>query len=227
MAGKKFYALELDHAFVEGGYGLHIQMVCRLVENQAVRAADHHLGEQTADFFTTGENLYFLNAIVAGKKHTAEEAADIGDIFDRRITHQPVADRIVVVEFRCVILREIGLRCGDTPFVSPFIRFHFSGQNLEQSRFGELVSADKSNFIVMADDKGDIVQHFFTVDRLADAFYRQHFVADFAFRPEIDIRIFPAGRFDIIQLDFFECPFSRSRLLGFGSIGGETGDKFL
>ena len=39
--------------------------------------------------------------------------------------------------------------------------------------------------------------------------------------------VFPAGGLDVVQLNLFEGALSGSRLLGFGSICGETGDKFL
>ncbi len=79
----------------------------------------------------------------------------------------------------------------------------------------------------MTDNKGNIVQYFFPIYGFADAFHGQDFVSNLAFRTEINIRIFPAGWFDIVQFNFFQRSFSGGRLLGLGSIGGEAGDKFL
>ena len=79
----------------------------------------------------------------------------------------------------------------------------------------------------VTNDKGDIVQYLYAVYGLGDAFYGEDFIADLAVGTEINIRIFTAGGLDVIQLDLFEGTLSGGRLLGFGSIGGETGDKFL
>ena len=40
------------------------------------------LGEHTAHFLTTGEDLDLLHTVFAGKEHTSKEAADISDILD-------------------------------------------------------------------------------------------------------------------------------------------------
>ena len=72
-ARDQLYAGELDHSFVEGRDGFHVQMVCGLIEDQAVGAADHHLGELAADFLASGEYADLLDAVVACEKHSSEE----------------------------------------------------------------------------------------------------------------------------------------------------------
>ena len=109
VAGEQFYAFEFLHAFVQGSDGFHVQMVGGLVEEQAVGAADHHLGEQTAYFLSTGEYFHFLHAIIACKEHPSQEPADIRYILDRRIAHKPFGDSVVVVEFLGIIFWKIGL----------------------------------------------------------------------------------------------------------------------
>ena len=79
----------------------------------------------------------------------------------------------------------------------------------------------------MAQDKGNVVQNLYTVNGLADAFYRKHFISDLTVGTEINVRIFTAGRTHLIQLDFFQGTFSGGSLFGFGSIGAETGDELL
>ena len=79
----------------------------------------------------------------------------------------------------------------------------------------------------MAEDEGDVVQNLHTVDGLADAFYGEHFISDFAVGTEINVGIFTAGRTDLIQLDFFQGTFTARSLFGFGSVGAEPGDELL
>ena len=77
------YHFDKVQAVVEGGDRLHIQMVGGLVQNQAVGSADHHLGQKATHLLSSGKHLYLFHAILAGKEHTAQEAADIGHILDR------------------------------------------------------------------------------------------------------------------------------------------------
>ena len=79
----------------------------------------------------------------------------------------------------------------------------------------------------MSHNKGYIVQHFLSVNGLGKIFHKQYIVADLALGTEIDVGVLAAGGTDVVELDLFERPFSGSRLLGFGSVGGEAGDKFL
>ncbi len=79
----------------------------------------------------------------------------------------------------------------------------------------------------MSYGKGNIVKNFFTVDRLGKVGYSQYFISNFTVWFEVNVRIFTAGRTERIKLDFFQCTFSGSCLLGFGSIGTESLDKVL
>ncbi len=55
----------------------------------------------------------------------------------------------------------------------------------------------------------------------------EHLVSDLPVRAEVDVRIFAAGRPDLLQFDLFQSPLSGGSLLGFGGVGGEAGDEFL
>ena len=78
--GEQHNAGKLDHTVVQSGDTLHIQMVRRLIEDQHIRAGDHHLGKHAADALTSGEYIDLLHAVITGEEHTAKETADIGDI---------------------------------------------------------------------------------------------------------------------------------------------------
>ena len=55
----------------------------------------------------------------------------------------------------------------------------------------------------------------------------QDFVSDLTVGAEINVGILPAGRTDVIQLDLLQCSLAARRLLGLGSVGGESLDEFL
>ena len=141
-------------------------MVRRLIQNQTVRTADHHLGEKTADLFSTGKNLHLFHAVLARKQHSAEEASDIGDIFDGRVAGQPVGDGKVVVEFQCIVLREVCLGGCDTPLIAALIRLQLAHENLEQRCLCKLLAADERDLVLMSHDEGNIVEHLLAVDGL-------------------------------------------------------------
>ena len=146
-------------------------MVGRLIQNQAVGTADHHLRKQAAYLFSTGENLYLLDTILTGKEHTSQEAAHIGGILDGRVAGQPVSNRQVIIELCCVILGEISLGSGNTPLVSTFIRLHFSGQNLEQRSLCQFISAYKCNLIIMPHNEREVIQNLFSIDGFRQMFH--------------------------------------------------------
>ena len=187
------HARELDKTIVQRSDGLHVEMVSRLIEHQHVRAGDHHLGEHAAHLLTTGENLYLLYAIFTGKQHSSEESADICDILFRGVLGQPVYDRIIIVEL-CLS------RC-ETPFVASGIRLHLAGENLEECGLRKLVRAYKGNLVLSSQGKGDIVENLYTVDGLCKSLNGENFVSDLTGRAEVDIRVFSAGRTDLVKLD--------------------------
>ena len=51
----------------------------------------------------------------------------------------------------------------------------------------------------------------------------ENFVSDLTGRAEVDIRVFSAGRTDLVELDLLQGTFSGGRLLGLGSVRGESG----
>ena len=57
--------------------------------------------------------------------------------------------------------------------------------------------------------------------------HSQNLISDLAGGTEVDVGIFSAGRLDIIQLNLFQSTLTGGCLLGLGSVGGETLDKFL
>ena len=79
----------------------------------------------------------------------------------------------------------------------------------------------------MSHDEGDVVKNLFPVNGFGDPFHSEHFISDLPVGTEIDVGILSAGRTDLVQLDLFQGALSGGRLLGFGGVGGETGDEFL
>ena len=226
-AGEQDDTREFDHTVVDSGDGFHVKVVSRLIDDQDIGSLDHHAGEENTHFLTTGKDTHFLYTVISGKEHSAEEAADIGGVLDLGELCQPFHDREIGVEDRGIIFREVGLGGGNAPFVASGIRFHFSCEDLKERTLCKLVSADKRNLVFASEDKGNIVEDFYAVDGLGKIGDRKHFVSNLAVRTEIDVRIFPAGRFDLVKLDLFKSFLSGSSLLGFGSVRGEAGDEVL
>ena len=116
--GEEDHAREPDHAVVEGGDGLHVQVVGGLVQDQHVSAPEIIIsGQHAADLFASGQNADPLHAVVAGEEHTAQEAAHIGDVLFVGILGQPFHDGVVVLEFCPVVQREVSLGGRDSPLV--------------------------------------------------------------------------------------------------------------
>ena len=79
----------------------------------------------------------------------------------------------------------------------------------------------------MTESKADIVQNFYAINSLGEVFDHKHFIADLAVWTEVDVWILTTGRTHIIQLDFFQRTLTGGCLFGFGSVGTESGNKFL
>ena len=202
-------------------------MVGWLIKNENVCTGDHHLGKKTADFLTTGKNAYTFDAVFTGEEHTSEESTNISSILDLRVLCQPVCNGKVIIELCSVVLREICLGSGNTPFIISFIRFHFTDQDLEQSSDCLFVSTDESYFVIMTECERNVIQNFHTVDGLGKVLHHKDFVTDLAVWTEVDVWVFTAGRTHIVKLDLFQGTFTGSRLFGLGSVGTESGNKLL
>ena len=74
----------------------------------------------------------------------------------------------------------------------------------------------------MSQSKGNVVQHLDSVNGLGEIFHHQHFISNLTVRTEINVGVFAAGGFDLIQFNLFQSTFSGSCLFGFGSVGGEA-----
>ena len=226
-AGNQLNAVEFDHTVVECGDGLHVQVVRRLVEDQAVGSADHHRGELAADLFSSGENLDLLDSVFSAEQHSAEEAADIGDILDLGIGGQPLRDVFFRVKKVGVVLFKIGLGGCDAPLVRAAVRLHVAHQNFEERRLGLLLGADEGNLVVMLYHKGDIVQKLYAADSFGKVLHGKDFISDFTVGTEINEGVLPGGGLDFVKLNFLQSTLSGGCLLGFGSVRGEAGDELL
>src|SRR5699024_8187171 len=109
-----------------------------------------------------------------------------------RILSEPFCDRVVTVKLFSTVFREICLTCGNSPFVCPFIRFHFSCKDLEEGRLCKLVASNESDFVIVIDGKAQVVQNLYSIYRLGEPFHSQHFVSDLAVWTEINVWIFSA-----------------------------------
>ena len=202
-------------------------MVGRLIQNQYIGTGNHHLRQHTTHLLTTGQYPDTFDTILTGKQHTAQKTTDISHILNLGILCQPVCDGQITVKFLRIIFREIGLACGNSPFIGSLIRFHLAHQNLKQCRLCQLIGTDKRHFIFSSQCKCQMIQNHLPVNHLGQIFNLKHFISNLTVGTEIDIRIFPAGRFDVIQLNLLQRTFTGSCLLALGGIGTETADKFL
>ena len=128
-AGKQDHARELDQSIVQSRDRFHIQVVCRLIQDQHIGAGDHHLGKHAADALATGENAQLLHTVFPCKQHSSQESADIGGILDLRKSGQPFRNRQIRIKFLAVIPREVCPAGRNAPLKRAGIRFHLIHQD--------------------------------------------------------------------------------------------------
>ena len=99
--------------------------------------------------------------------------------------------------------------------------------DLKESGNGLLICTNESNLILTAKSKGNVIQNLHAVNGLGKILHHKNFVSNLTVRTEVDVWIFTAGRTHVIQLDFLKGSLTGGCLLGFGSVGTESGNKFL
>ncbi len=70
------------------------------------------------------------------------------------------------LELLGAVLREVCLTRRHAPFITAFIRLKLAHQNPEQRRLRQLIGADESDLVIVAEGKGNTVQDLDAVDRL-------------------------------------------------------------
>ena len=227
MRGEKNYPRELDQTIVQCSDGLHVQMVGRLIQNQDVGTGNHHFGKKAANLLTTGKYADTFHTILTREEHTSKETTYISGILDLRILCQPVCNRKIVIEFLSIVFGEISLGGSDSPFVITFIRFHFSSDDLEESSDRLLIGTNESNLVLTSKSERNVIQNLHAINGFGKIFDHENFISNFTVWTEVDVGIFTAGRTHVIQLDFLKGSLTGGCLLGFGSVGTESGNKFL
>ena len=184
--------------------------------------------ESVHDLLASGQHLDRLIYIVAGKEHSAQETSHKRLCRLFRILAEPLNQiEITTVEESVVVQREVRLARRRAPFISTFVRFHLSGDNLKESRVRQFVFSDESDFIIFIYPEGNIIENLHAVDGLAEIFHGQQFLARLSVHGEAHVRI-PAGRSrHLFYGELIQKLSSRSGLLRFGLICGEPLDKRL
>ena len=219
---------ESSHAIVERGNAFQIQMVRRLIENEEIRAAEHHLGNHAAHLLAAGEYLDLLIDVITREQHAAEEGSQITfALILGELTH-PVDEVIVaVIKIAAVINREVGLRGADAPLDRTFIRFFVAHKDLEEHRHSALVLADDCNLIFAADDKADFVEQLFSVNSFTDIRHEQTIFAGLAVCLEANPGITAARGGHFLHSQLIEQFAAARGLAGFGLVCGEALDEQL
>ena len=128
-------AVKIDQPVVQCRNRFEIEMVRRLVEDEHVRSAQHHLRQHAAHSLASRQDVRFLQCFVAGEQHPAEKAAHEVFILVLRVLPHPVDQiQIDIIEIIRVVFGKIRLRRRNAPCVFAGVRLQFARDNLEQRR---------------------------------------------------------------------------------------------
>ena len=114
VRGEEDVTLEAFKVVVEGLDRLHVEVVGRRVENQAVGIAQLHTGNHTTHLFTTRKHVDLLEDFLVFEEHTSEERFEIHFVAFA-ILREPVEHIEVCVEELCVVEWQISRSDGDAP----------------------------------------------------------------------------------------------------------------
>ena len=79
----------------------------------------------------------------------------------------------------------------------------------------------------MSECKGNIIQNLYAINGFGKIFYHKNFVTDLAVWTEVDVWVFTAGWTHVIKLNLLQGTLTGGSLFGLGSVGAESGNKFL
>ena len=75
MGHDEHRAVEIEQSRLKRLARGNIEMVCRLVEQQDIRAREHQLQERNPRFFAAAQSLYFFENIVRAEQKLPEQGA--------------------------------------------------------------------------------------------------------------------------------------------------------
>ena len=78
VGGEQDIPAEVGKTVVDGCDRFKVEMVGRAVEDEHVRAEEHHAREHTTHLLTAREHVNGLEDAIAREEHTAKEAAQVG-----------------------------------------------------------------------------------------------------------------------------------------------------
>ena len=229
MRREQHGALEITNAVVDCGDGFQIEVVGRLVDDEHVRAEQHHARQHQANLLTAGQYANRLVNIVAGEQHTAEEAAQRGfQCIRAGIRCDPVEHVfLVALEELVVVLREIALRGGNAPLEAALIRFHLAHKNLEQRSHCQLVIRYERNLVTAAHDERYVVEHLLAVDGLGDAAHLENVLACLTVRVERYPRVTAGRSRHFLDGQLVDQLAAAGRLTGLGLVCRKTLNEVL
>ena len=227
VAGENDVVLEGLKAVVERGNALEVEVVRRLVEQEKVRAREHHAAEHASDLLTAGEDAHALVHVVAGEEHTAQKAAQITLALVLRELAHPVDEVKVAVKIAVVILGEIAWLNARAPLDRAGVRLLLAHEDFIEHRHGELVFPDEGDLVVLADKEAHVVEELHAVHGLGDLGNKEAVLARLAVGLEADPGVAAVGGGQLLHGDLVQQLPARGRLPGFGLVGGDASNEGL
>ena len=228
MRSQQHIARESLQTLVHGLNGLHVEVVCRLVEQHHVRAREHHPREHAAHLLAAGEHVHGLKDFIAREQHPTQKAAQVYVVLFGRELANPVDERIrAAVKIRRIVLGQVAGRDGLTPFDAALVRLQLTHEDFEHCRLRQLIFAYEGDLVVFADDKADLVQELHAVNGLGYVSDEQNILADLAFSLEAHERIPARGRGHFLHRQLVKKPSAGRSLLALGLVGGKARDEGL
>ena len=227
MWGEEDVTLEAFKVIVEGLDRLHVKVVGRRVENQAVGIAQLHTGNHTTHLFPPRKHVDLLEDFLVFEEHTSEERFEIHFVAFA-ILREPVEHIEVCVEELCVVEWQISRSDGDAPWVSTSSSFLVTIDNLKESRHRTRIMADEYHLFFLLHLEIHLVEeHCAIVGYSFKVLHFQDLVTRFAFHLEDNTWIATGRRLNFFHIELFEHLLTRSRLLTLRHVSRESANKLF
>ena len=215
---------------LQGGFedifGLHVQVVRRLIEDEEVARLEEEPDHRESASFASGEDFDFFLGGFAAEHEGAEDIADLRtDVSDCNVINS-VEDGEVLIEKGCLVLGKI----TDLDVVSYFEGaqvVELAHDTLDESGFTFSVLADECHFLASSDGESDVMEDIVVSEIFSQVFDDERKIATSRCRRKTEVEAARVLQIHLETFEFLQLLDAALYLDGFGGFISEALDEIL
>ena len=224
MAHHDDCAVEVADGSLQHVLRTHVEMVCRLVEDEAVDGFEQEFNHGQTGSFAAGEELHLLFAGLSAKHEGAEDVAYLGAYVAPCHAVDGFEDGQFGVEQLCLILCEVAY-LHVVPDLEHAVEGNLAHDALHERRLSLAVSPDESHLLASPDGQVDASEDAMVAVRLAHLVADDGEVAAAHRASELETKGAVIDLIDLNRHDLLELPYLLLHLNGLRGLVAEAFDE--